>query len=200
MIRLYHSPGTRSIRVYWLLEELSLPYELVEVPFVPPSTPFSQATPLGKVPVIEDGDLTLGESGAILEYVLERYGGGRLAPPPGSPLRGPFFYWVHFAEATAMPPLGQMVWEGLFKPEADRNPSVIDAARGRAAATLRVVEQGLAGRSYLVGDQFSGADIMMGYTLLVARLFGVLTGEYPNLTRYEALLGARPAYRKATGR
>src|SRR5262249_41812120 len=110
MIVLYYAPRTRAVRIRWLLEELGLPYELRRVPFAAPQNVFTQATPLGKFPVIEDGDVTIGESGAILEYVLERYGDGRLAPAIGSSLRGPFLQWVHFAESTAFPPLGTIVW------------------------------------------------------------------------------------------
>ena len=83
MIKLYHAPLTRSIRIYWLLEELGVPYELSIVKFTPGKTPFAQATPYGKVPAIEDGDVVMIESGAILEYILEKYGQGRLAPAPG---------------------------------------------------------------------------------------------------------------------
>ena len=89
MLRLYHAPRTRSVRVLWLLEELGLPHELVTVPFKAPSSEFFvQETPLGKIPTLEDGDVVLCESGAIVEYILERYGEGRLAPAVGSPLRG----------------------------------------------------------------------------------------------------------------
>ena len=102
MLTLYYAPRTRAVRVRWLLEELGVPHELRRVPFVPPTGGFfSQATPLGKFPVLVDGDVTIFESGAIVEYVLERYGQGRLAPAAGSPLRGPFLQWLHFAEATA---------------------------------------------------------------------------------------------------
>src|ERR1041384_1272784 len=118
MIKLYHAPFTRSIRVLWLLEELGVPYELERVAFQPPKHPFSQPTPYGKVPAIADGDVEMIESGAIVEYGPERYGKGKLAPAPGSPERGPFLQWLHFAEATALPPVGDIVRHTLFKPEA----------------------------------------------------------------------------------
>ncbi len=93
MIKLYHSPRTRSVRIYWLLEEPGLPYELKTVDFTPEtlkSSEYLQVNPLGKVPSIQDNGLTMFESGAILEYILEKYGKGRLAPAPGAPARGPF--------------------------------------------------------------------------------------------------------------
>jgi glutathione S-transferase len=199
VLKLYHSPGTRSWRIRWLLEELAIPYQLETVPFVLPTTPFAQPSPFGKLPAIEDGDVVMFESGAILEYVLERYGGGRLAPAPGTPERAAFLQWVHFAEATAMPPLGEITRQTMFKPEAERVQAVIDDARLRAAAALRVVEQALAGKEYLLGAKFSAADVMMGYTLVSARWHGVLGEDFPNLSRYLGRLEARAAFQRAFG-
>ncbi len=198
MIKLYHAPMTRSLRIVWLLEELGLRYELEKVTFVPPSAaPFSQATPSGKLPVIEDGDLVMFESGAILEYILERYGGGRLAPAVGTPLRGTFLQWVHFSEATLFPPLGEIAWHTMFGPETSRSPVAADTARRRAAATLAVLEKALAGKDHLLGRDFSAADIMMGFSLLAAQYFGVLGDDYPNVRTYIARLAERPAFQKA---
>ena len=95
---------------------LDTPY-LEKVTFIRPKRPYAQQTPFGKLPAIRDGDIEMFESGAILEYILERYGRSRLAPEPGTPLRAPFLQWVHFSEATIMPPLGQIVWHTMFKPE-----------------------------------------------------------------------------------
>jgi glutathione S-transferase len=199
MLVLYYAPRTRSIRIRWLFEELSLPHELRRVPFTSPTQGwFSQATPAGKFPVLQDGDVTIFESGAILEYVLERYGEGRLAPAVGSPQRGEFLQWVHFAEATAFPPLGTIVWHTLYKQDATQLPSVVEDARARARMTLDVVERALAGRDYLLGQEFSAADIMMGFTLGAAKLLGVLDTESPNLTAYLGRLQERPAFRKAS--
>jgi glutathione S-transferase len=199
MLTLYYAPRTRAVRVRWLLEELGLPYALRRVAFVPPSEGgfFSQATPGGKFPVLEDGEITLGESGAILQYVLERYGAGRLEPPVGAPLRAPFLYWFHFAEATLFPPIGTLVWHTLYKRDAERVPTVIDDARSRARTTLAVVERGLEGRDHLLGDAFSAADVMMGFTLMAAELFGLLE-DTPTLRAYLARLQDRPAFRRAT--
>jgi len=197
MITLYFAPRTRAVRILWLLEELGLPYELKKMAFAPPSKTFSQQTPLGKFPVIEDGDLVISESGAILEYILERYGEGRLAPPIGSPLRGPFLQWIHFAEGTAYPPLGNIVWHTLYKRDAESLPGVIADARGRARDALDFAAQALTGRDYLLGDEFSGADIMLGFTLAVAQVLGVLEQGDAVLMRYLARLQARPAFQKA---
>ncbi len=197
MIRLYHAPRTRSVRVRWLLEELGLPYELVPVTFKPPTRTFSQDTPFGKLPAIVDGDVTIGESGAIVEYILERYGKGRLAPAIGSPLRGEFLQWVHYAEGTAFPPLGIIVWHTLFRGDADQVPGVVASARERAEAALGVVERALGGKAYLLGADFTAADVMMGFTLAAARMLGVLDQRFPNLTAYLSRLEARPAFQRA---
>jgi glutathione S-transferase len=197
VLKLYHAPITRSIRIRWLLEELGLPYELATIEFVPPSAPFTQHTPTGKFPALEDGEVVMFESGAILEYVLERYGNGRLAPTVGTPARAAFLQWVHFSEATLMPPLGQLAWNLIFKSEAERNVGAVAEARRMAAAALQVVERALAGKDYLLGADFSAADIMMAYGLQSARGFGVLGDEHPGLGRYLARLEARPALQRA---
>ena len=197
MIKLYHAPLTRSIRIFWLLEELGIPYELERVAFQPPAVPFSQKTPYGKVPAIEDGDVVMFESGAILEYVLERYGNGKLAPAPGSAERGAFLQWVHFAEATVLPPLGDIVRHTVFKPEAERVQSVVDDARVRLAHTLEVAERALEGREYLLASGFSAADVMMGVSLLIARRLKSLDPKLANLAAYLARLEQRPALQKA---
>ena len=197
MIKLYHAPMTRSLRIVWLLEELGLPYQIEKVTFVPPSVPFSQSTPAGKLPVIEDGELVMFESGAILEYILERYGNGRLAPKVGTPERGTFLQWVHFSEATLFPPLGEIAWSTLFAPEDKRNPAAAEDARKRATATLAVLEKALDGKDYLLGSEFSAADVMMGYSLMAAQYLGALGDGFPELRAYMARLADRPAYQKA---
>ncbi len=202
MVTLYHSARTRSVRIYWLLEELGIPYELKTLDFTPEnlkSSEYLQLNPLGKVPAIRDGEMSLFESGAILEYLIEKYGQGRLAPPVGSPARGAYLQWVHFAEATATPPLSEMAQHMLFKPEAERIPAVVADARQRAVIVLAALEPVLAGKPFLLGTEFCGADIMLGYTLLLTKWFGLLSGEYPNLVAYLERLERRPALQKALG-
>ena len=199
MIVLYYAPRTRAVRVRWLLEELGVPYALRRVAFVPPSERFfTQATPFGKLPALEDGEATIGESGAILEYVLERHGDGRLAPPVGAPARGRYLHWLHFAEGTLSVPLSTILWHTFYKGDADRQPSVMADAHDRAHTTLAVVERELENREYLGAEDFTAADIMMGFTVGAARLLGVLDERYPNLAAYLARLEARPAFQRAT--
>src|SRR5262245_32714476 len=159
MVKLYFAPRTRAVRVLWLLEELGLPYELERVEFLPPARNFfAQRTPSGKLPTIEDGDVVMFESGAIVEYILERYGAGRLAPPVGSPARATFLQWLHFAESTAFPPLGILVWLTLYRDDAARHPELVADTRARATLGLDFVERELGDRRYLVGDEFTAAD------------------------------------------
>jgi glutathione S-transferase len=197
MIKLYHAQLTRSIRIIWLLEELGIPYELATVAFKPPRHSFEQDTPSGKFPVLEEDGLVLSESGAILEYLIEKYGKGRLAPPVGSPDRGPYLQWVHFAEATAFPPIGDVARHTMFLPEAERIPQVAADGRARTKNALDVIERRLAGREYLVGGTLSGADVMMGYFLMAARMLGILGAEHPNIAAYWERLAARPGFQKA---
>lgn len=198
MITLYHSPLLRSTRIYWLLEELGLPYRLETLAQTSLKSPeYLQVHPLGKIPAIRDGDLTMFESGAILEYILEEYGNGRLAPAPGTPGRAEFLQWVQFAEATALPPIADFIDHTFFRPEAERIPAVVAYSRTRAAAVLGMLEQVLAGKEYLLGGEFTAADIMMGITLLGAKWHALLTEAYPNVIGYIERLEQRPALQKA---
>src|SRR5512143_4197688 len=197
MIKLYYAPRTRAVRIVWLFEELGLPYRLERVEFKPPARDFFvQKTPNGKLPAIEDGDVVMGESGAIVEYVLERYGNGRLAPPIGSALRPWYVQWLHFAESTAFPPLGIVVWLTLYRADAAEQAALIADARSRAAAGFDYLERELTGRTHLLGDEFSAADIMMGFTLIAGRMLGVVDGRYPAINAYLERLQARPALQR----
>lgn len=198
MLKLYHAPRTRSVRVRWLLEEMGLAHELVRVDFRPQPSMFAQSTPLGKFPVLDDDGILVGESGAIVEYILERHGDGRFAPPVGSPLRGPFLQWVHFAEGTAFPPLGVLVWHLLYRGDAGQIPLAIESARERALAALDVVERHLATRDYLLGEDFSAADIMLGFTAMAAQVLGVLGDRHPALSAWLVRVTSRPAFLRAT--
>ena len=198
MIKLYHAPRTRSVRILWLLEELGLPYQLERVDFLPPAQRFfAQDTPSGKLPTIEDGDVVMCESGSIVEYLLERYGNGRLAPSVASRERARFLQWLHFAESTAFPPLGILVWLTRYRDDAAQHATLVADTRARAEAGLSFLERGLGGKTYLTGAEFSAADVMLGFTLAAARLLGVLDERFPALLRYLARLEARPAFQRA---
>lgn len=196
MLKLYAAPRTRAVRIVWLLEELALPYELEVVPFQPTSsTFFIQKTPTGKIPTLEDGDVLMCESGAMIEYILERYGDGRLAPPVGRPERGQYLQWLHYAESTAFSPLGVVIWLTVYRQDATDHPDLVTDAKDRAGKAFAFVDRELKGRTYLVGDEFSAADIMMGFTLFAAQTLGILA-DYPDLQAYLRRITARPAFAK----
>jgi glutathione S-transferase len=197
-MKLYYAPRTRAVRIVWLLEELELPYELERVEFVPPSKRFfQQATPTGKLPTLEDGEITMCESGAIVEYLVERYGNGQLAPAIGTPERARYLQWVHYAESTAFPPIGIVVWLTLYRTDAASHPEIVADARDRAAAGFEFLEGQMGDADYLVGDAFTAADVMMGFTLVAAQMLGVLDERFPKLAAYIGRLETRSAYRKA---
>jgi len=205
VITIYHVPRTRSARIIWLCEELDLPYEVVAVDFSPEyrkSAEWRRLNPIGKVPALTDLDaegnpFTMIESGAMVHYILERYGEGRLQPPVGSPESALFLQWSWFAEASLARPLGDMVHHRILKPEPERIPAVVEDGRERAELCLDAVEAALEGRDYLLGSELTAADIMMGYSLALAQRLDVLDDRYPKLLAYMSRLEARPGFRIA---
>lgn len=197
MLKLYSAPRTRGIRVAWLLEELGLPYELENAEFVQTkSTFFIQKTPTGKFPTIDDDGFVMCESGAILEYIIGKYGAGRLIPEAGTRAHGRCLQWMYFADATAFSPLGIVIWLAVYRDDAAEHPALIEDARARAATGFDWLAQELGDAEYLVDNTFSAADIMMGFTLLAARLLGIVAAD-TRLDRYLTRLEARPAYQRA---
>jgi glutathione S-transferase len=197
MLRLYFAPLTRSIRIKWLLEELGIAHEIVPRQFDPTAPYTGQDTPSGRYPVLYDGDLMLCESGAVVQYVLEKYGDGRLQPAIGSPQRAAYLYWFHFAEAIAAVPINQYVGLAVYNSDPGKHADMIASARQSTDRVLDSVEAAITGHSFLVGDAFSGADIMMGFTLWSARMLKLLGARHPQTLRYLGELKARPAFAKA---
>jgi glutathione S-transferase len=200
MIVVHHLNDSRSQRILWLLEELELPYEIrryqrdATTRLAPPE--LRAVHPLGKSPVITDGDRTLAESGAIVEYVIRRHGHGRLRPDPASPAYDEYVHWLHYAEGSAMLPLMLLLYTArLGDAGAPLRPRIDE----EIANHLGYVDAALAGREYLVGDALTGADIQMSFVGEVAGAFGRLA-SYPNLAAHVARLHARPAWRRALER
>lgn len=201
MIRIYHAPNTRSMRVIWLCEEVAIPYEVVTIDFsrdYRASDEWRAMHPQGKVPVMQDGDITIFESCAMVQYLLDRYGNGRLQPLAGTERAAHYQQWCWFAESSFARPLGDMIHHSRLRPEPERIPGVVEDARLRAAPCLAATDRHLTERDYLVGDAFSGADIIMAWTLYLAKVLEVLTeASAPNAWRYLANLEARPGYQSA---
>jgi glutathione S-transferase len=200
MLTIYHVPITRSLRVLWLCEELGLPYEARTIDFgaaYRASPEWRALNPVGKVPVMTDGGFTMFESGAMVQYLLDRYGEGRLQPKPGTEAHGEYLQWSWFAEATYARPIGEIVNHRRAFGEAGEIPAVVAEMKGRARLCSEAVDRALQGRSYLLGETFSAADVMMGYSVMLAERFTSIEG-LPNLQAYWARLSARPAYARAS--
>ena len=215
MIVVHHLNNSRSQRVLWLLEELQLAYEIQryqrdpKTMLAPPS--LRAIHPLGKSPVITDGALTVAESGAIIEYLLERYGQGRLIPAAGTPERLRWTYWLHFAEGSAMPPLlMKLVFDKI---ESSPMPFFVrPIARGIAQKIKGIVitpqinqqhdymENELGKNEWFAGAEFSAADIQMSFPLEAAGARGGLDQRHPKLMAYLQRIHARPAYQRALER
>ena len=215
MLTVHHLENSRSQRVLWLLEELSLPYEIQKyrrdpvTMLAPPE--LARVHPLGKSPVLTDGATTVAESGAIVEYLVERHGEGRLVPAIGTPEHLRYRYWLHFAEGTAMPPLllklvfdriaaspmpffvrpiargiGAKVQAMLVTPNLRRHHDFMEAELGRS--------------EWFAGDAFSAADIQMSFPIEAAAQRAGLDARWPRLMAYLQRIHARPAWRRALER
>jgi glutathione S-transferase len=215
MILVHHLNNSRSQRILWLLEELGLEYEIKKYERDPKTMlapPALRAVhPLGKSPVIQDGDIVVAESGAIVEYLVERYGNGRLVPPAGTPERLRYTYFLHYAEGSLMPPL-------LLKLVFDRVAStpapffvrpIARAIAGKVKSSfvmpqirqhLAYLEGELATRAWFTGAELTAADIQLSFPLEAAAVRGGLDAQYPKLVAFLARIHARPAYRRALER
>ena len=214
MVTVHHLNNSRSQRILWLLEELGVPYELkkyqrdAKTMLAPPE--LRAVHPLGKSPVVTDEGKTLVESGAIVEYLLERYGEGRMLPKAGTPERLRHTFWLHYAEGSMMPPLLLALVFNRVR-TAPMPFFVKPIARGIAdevtksfitpqlTTHLDFIEGELAKSTWLAGDELTGADIMMSFPLEAAASRGGL-GERPKVKDFVARVHARPAYAKALER
>jgi glutathione S-transferase len=199
MITLYHAPQTRSIRPRWMLEEIGTPYHLVRLDLQAGDqrTPdFLKINPNGAVPALVDGDLTLFESAAICQHLADRFPDKGLAPTVGTPDRGRYYQWIHFAMSTIEPPLLTIFLHTVMRPEAERIPQLVGPARDQLRAALAVLESALT-QPYLVGSRLTGADIMVGSTLAWAQMIGLLDASAPAVGAYLGRLMVRPAFQRA---
>jgi len=200
MIKVHHLNNSRSQRILWLLEELGLPYEIVRYQrdpvtnLAPPE--LKQIHPLGKSPVITDGDLVIAESGAIIEYLLRKYGGGRLAPAENSVDYIRYSQWMHFAEGSAMIPLLLGLYVGRL---GAAGAPLLPRISSEIANHLGYMNNAIAPGGYLVGAEFSAADVQCSFILETTKTKGTLK-DYPNLLDLLARLQARPAYQRALTR
>jgi glutathione S-transferase len=215
MVVVHHLNNSRSQRVLWLLEELGVPYEVkryerdAKSMLAPPA--LLAVHPLGKSPVIVDGDVTVAESGAIIEYLVGKYGDGRMVPPAGTPQRLRYTYWLHYAEGSAMTPLlFKLVFDRIAKNPA---PWPISAIARRIAGTvttafispnmkrhLDYIESELNAYAWFAGEQFTAADVQMSFPLEIAVSRAGLDASRPKSTAFLERIHARDAYQRALER
>ena len=198
-MKIYHAPNTRSVRIVWLCEELGLDYELEMFKLGDPSMrdpEYLKINPMARVPSLADGDVTIFESGAIVEYILTKHGGGRMRPNSDSADFPVYLQWLHYAEGMIMPHVNTLVVETILLPEDRRNPVNIDRARKQLTRMLGAVDQALGDDEFLAGE-FSGADIMTGHACTVAARLGADISDKPNVSAYIKRLNERPGLKKA---
>ena len=200
MLTVHHLGKSQSERIVWLCEELAIPYELkryardAKTMLAPPD--YKALHPIGAAPVITDGDIVLAESGAVVEYIVARYGNGRLTLRADHPDFAQFLYWFHFANGTLQANMGRLMMLTRLKPASD-NP-VLRATKARVDRAFDLVDARTRESAYLAGEAFTTADIMMGFSLTTMRYFQPYDlGRCPNVRTYLARLGARPAYARA---
>lgn len=199
MLKLHFAPNSRAGRIVWLLEELELPYDLNRMDFHPrdlKSDEHRARHPLGRVPVLDDGDVRIYESGAIVEYILERHKKGGLKPAVDSPQFPDYLQWFHYCEGMVMPPMNTIVVHTILLPPERRDETVLGQAQRLLTRALAPVDETLADKDYLIGD-FSAADIMLGHACFMSNRLGCVSDEMTHVKDYVRRIEARPAFQKA---
>jgi glutathione S-transferase len=197
MLTLHHLNDSRSQRILWLLEELGLPYEMkryqrdATTRLAPPE--LTAIHPLGKSPVITDGDITIAESGAIVDYIIRKYGKGAMMPAPGSAEYEAYCEWLHYSEGSAMLPLMLNLYVSRLKEAGAPLHPRIDS---ELANHLSYVDRALKGRDFFIGPSLSGVDIQMSFVGEMAKVFEKLA-PYPNLAGWLTRMHARPAFQRS---
>jgi glutathione S-transferase len=201
MIKIYHTPPTRSVRIVWLCEEMGLPYEAIPVAFGSEPTPeFAAISPLGQLPAIEDGDVRMIESIAIMQYLMARHGPTKLAVAPDEKDFPAYLQFLEFGEA-GLCAIGNALVATNFRAPEDQKKNwtssyIAEAQRKR----LTIVEKHLSdGREFMAAGRFTAADISVGYAIGVYKYFGMLRRAAPVIESYLERVTARPGYQKAVG-
>lgn len=197
MLTVHHLGKSQSERIVWLCEELGIPYDLKLYARAPVMAPddYRALHPIGSAPVITDGNVTLAESGAVVEYIVAKHGDGRLSVPKDDPAWPDYLYWFHFANGTLQPAVMRLMISGRFDPPEDH--PALKLGQGRMQRILAMMETRLAQVPYLAGE-FSAADIMTVFSLTTMRYFHPYDlSAYPCIQQYLVRIGARPAYQRA---
>ena len=198
MLKLHHAPNSRSGRILWLLEELQLPYELNRMDFHPKALKSDEHRarhPLRRVPVLEDVDVLIYESGAIVEYIIARHTDGALKPTPESPLFPRYLQWFHYCEGMIMPPINTIVVQTVLLPPERRSEEALGQAKRLLTNALTPLNAAMEGYDYVIGD-LSGVDFMIGHASFMSRRLGCMPEEMSQLHAYVNRLESRPAFMK----
>ncbi|MDC0070940.1 glutathione S-transferase family protein [Rhodobiaceae bacterium] len=199
MLKVHFAPNSRAGRIIWLLEELELPYEVNKMDFHPKdlkSDEHRSRHPLGRIPVLDDGDIRIYESGAIVEYILERHKNGGLKPDVSSNNYPDYLQWFHYCEGMVMPPINTIVVQTVLLPEDRRDETVLNQAKRLLSKSLEPINNTLEGKKYLIGD-FSAADIMLGHACFMSNRLGCVGEEMLNMKSYVDNINKRPAFQTA---
>ena len=199
MLTLHFAPNSRASRTLWLLEELGLTYQLNRMDFSPKdlkSDEHRARHPLGRIPVLEDDDISIYESGAIAEYILERHKNGGLKPTPEDPRFPEYLQWFHYCEGMVMPPTNIIVVNSILLPPERRDQNALEQAQRLLKKALRPIDQELSDKKYLIGD-FSAADVMLGHACYMSNHIGCVNDDMPNLKAYVKRIEERPAFQIA---
>ena len=199
MLTVHFAPNSRAGRVIWLLEELGLEYNVNKMSFSPQdlkSEEHRARHPLGRVPVLEDDEITIYESGAIIEYILERHKNGGLKPTVTNINYPRYLQWFHYTEGMVMPPINTIVVQTVLLPPERQDENVLQQAKRLLVKTLYPVEKALEVGPYLIGE-FSAADIMLGHACFMSNRLGCVTEDMPELKNYVNRIDGRVAFKKA---
>ena len=199
MLTLHFAPNSRAGRIVWLLEELELAYDINKMAFHPQdlkSDAHRARHPLGRVPVLDDGDIRIFESGAIVEYVLARHKNGGLRPAEAAAEFPQYLQWFHYCEGMVMPPVNTIVVQTVLLPPDRRDETALAQAKRLLSKALEPVNAALEGRDYVIGD-FSAADIMLGHACFMSNRLGCVGDDMPHLKAYVERIANRPAFKTA---
>lgn len=199
MLTLHFAPNSRAGRIVWLLEELELVYDINKMAFHPQdlkSDAHRARHPLGRVPVLDDGDVRIFESGAIVEYVLARHKNGGLRPAEAAAEFPEYLQWFHYCEGMVMPPVNTIVVQTVLLPPDRRDETALAQAKRLLSKALEPVNGALEGRDYVIGD-FSAADIMLGHACFMSNRLGCVGDDMPHLKAYVERIANRPAFKTA---
>lgn len=199
MLKVHFAPNSRAGRIIWLLEELKLPYEVNNMAFHPKDLKSDQHRarhPLGRVPVLDDGEVRIFESGAIVEYILERHKNGGLKPGVDSQEFPAYLQWFHYCEGMVMPPINTIIVQTVLLPPDRKDETALGQAQRLLTKALAPIDVALESQDYLIGH-FSAADIMLGHSCYMSNKLGCINEEMSMLKGYVDRISQRPAFKTA---